>query len=428
MKKRLIMTLFIGVSISSMAQQQYSFSLEEAVTYALENNRSAKNAELDVEAAKKQKWETTSMGLPQISLNADYNHFLKQQVSLIPAEFFGGNPGEFAEVVFGTKQSASATATLNQLLFDGSYLVGLQSAKVFLEISKNAKIKTDLEVRKLVVNAYANVLLAEETIAVLEGNKAILERNVSETQKIVENGFAEEENVEQLQITLANISNSLNNTRRLHTLSIKMFNITLGLPLDEKVALKDNLNNLVLINANSDLLESELIIEENIDYKIAENNKRSQELLLKYEKTKALPTLNAFLNGGYQGYSNEFTFFDRDQKWFGTSLFGLSMNVPIFSSLGRTARTQRAKIEFEKAKTDLTEAEQKIQLQFQAAKSDYQFSIEQYQTLKKNLELAERIEYKNQIKYSEGLASSFDFKTGTNPTLCSSAGIPSIHC
>lgn len=117
------------------------------------------------------------------------------------------------------------------------------------------------------------MLLAEETIAVLEGNKAILERNVSETQKIVENGFAEEENVEQLQITLANISNSLNNTRRLHTLSIKMFNITLGLPLDEKVALKDNLNNLVLINANSDLLESELIIEENIDYKIAENNK-----------------------------------------------------------------------------------------------------------------------------------------------------------
>lgn len=133
---------------------------------------------------------------------------------------------------------------LIQLLFDGSYLVGLQSAKVFLEISKNAKIKTDLEVRKLVVNAYANVLLAEETIAVLEGNKAILERNVSETQKIVENGFAEEENVEQLQITLANISNSLNNTRRLHTLSIKMFNITLGLPLDEKVALKDNLNKL----------------------------------------------------------------------------------------------------------------------------------------------------------------------------------------
>lgn len=81
------------------------------------------------------------MGLPQISLNADYNHFLKQQVSLIPAEFFGGNPGEFAEVVFGTKQSASATATLNQLLFDGSYLVGLQSLRFFLKFQRMLRLK-----------------------------------------------------------------------------------------------------------------------------------------------------------------------------------------------------------------------------------------------------------------------------------------------
>ena len=122
---------FIGLT------QTTQFSLQEAIDYALENNRTAKNAQRDVDAAIKQKWETIATGLPQLDASINYQNFLKQQVSVIPAEFFGGNPGEFAEVIFGTKQNATATATLNQLIFDGSYIVGLQSTKVFLEISKN---------------------------------------------------------------------------------------------------------------------------------------------------------------------------------------------------------------------------------------------------------------------------------------------------
>ena len=168
--KKIIIIIGLLLSYYTNAQENYSFTLQEAIDFALENNRTAKNAAQDIEAAKKQKWETTSTGLPQIEASIDYNNWLKQQVSLIPAEFFGGNSGEFAEIAFGTKQTMNATATVKQLLFDGSYLVGLQSAKVFLEISKNAKEKTDLEVRKAIINAYGNVLLAEESIKILEKN------------------------------------------------------------------------------------------------------------------------------------------------------------------------------------------------------------------------------------------------------------------
>ncbi|HLT54450.1 MAG TPA: TolC family protein, partial [Flavobacteriaceae bacterium] len=147
-----------------------------------------------------------------------------------------------------------------------------------------------------------------------------------------------------------------------------------------------------------------------IDYQIAENDKVSKELLLKLEKSKALPTLNAFLNGGYSGFSDEFTFFDKDQMWFGSSLFGVSLNVPIFSSLGRSASTQRAQINLEKAQADLTEAEQQIKLQMAAAKSDYQLAIEEYENKKLNLNLAERIEQKNQTKFFEGIGSSFELR------------------
>lgn len=433
MIKHLIITLSLIFTANLYAQDvPKTFSLQDAINYALEHNRTAKNAVLNIKAAEKQKWETTATGLPQINAKIVYQNWLKQQVSLLPAaafdntqsvidvvnDYFDANqnnfdvntPEGFVPLRFGTKQSVNATATLTQLLFDGSYLVGLQSAKVFLEISKNAKEKTDLEVRKAVINAYGNVLLAEENIQILERNKAVLQKNLDETTKIYENGLEEEESVEQLQITLAEIESNLNHTMRLKTLGYQMLNITLGLDINNIIVLSDNLDSLSLSNIDLELISNDNDVKNTIDYKIAANDTRSKELLLKLQKSKALPTLSAFVNGGYNGNNDKFKFLDKDQQWFGSSLFGVTMNIPIFSSLGRSAATQRAKIDLEKSQNDLTEVEQKLQLQIAQAKSNYQFAIEDYENKKKSLALAERIERKNQTKFFEGIATSFDLR------------------
>jgi len=411
MKQLLIMIIMLLSCFNSFSQENISsFSLNEAIEYALKNNRTAKNAQLDIEAAEKQKWETTTIGLPQISAKVDYQNFLKQQISLIPAEFFGGAEGDFAEVTFGTKQNINATAKLDQLIFDGSYLVGLQSAKVFLEISKNAKEKTDLEIRKSVINAYGNVLLSEESIKITENNKIVLEKNLNETLKIYENGLTEEENVEQLQITLLQLENNLNNAIRLRDIAYKMLNITMGLELSKNTSLTDNLEILASQNIKLELLDANDDVENNIDFKIATNDRKSKELLLKLEKSKALPRLSAFINGGYTGNNNEFNFLQNNQQWFGSSLVGISLDVPIFSSFGRSAASQRAKINLKKAEYQLTETEQQLKFQVASAKSNYQFAIEAYRTNKQNLALAERIEQKNQIKFFEGISSSFDLR------------------
>lgn len=409
-KPHILLLCFI-FTISALAQEgPKAFSLQEAIDFAIENNRTSKNAALDIEAAEKQKWETTATGLPQISAKIDYQNWLKQQVSLIPAEFFGGQPGQFAEVEFGTKQTLNATVTLNQKIFDGSYLVGLQSAKVFLEISKNAKEKTDLEIRKSVINAYGNVLLAEESVRILERNIDVLQKNLDETTKIYENGLEEEESVEQLRITLSQIQSQLNNTERLKTLGYQMLNITVGLDINNDTSLTDNLTSLSAANIDLGLLNSSEDVKNTVDYRIAANDTRSQELLLKLEKSKALPTIDAFINGGYSGNGDNFDFLKKEQQWFGSSLIGVSMNIPIFSSLGRSAATQRAKINLEKSKNDLKETEQKIMLQIKQAKSNYQFAIEDYEIKKENLQLAERIEQKNQTKFFEGIATSFELR------------------
>jgi outer membrane protein TolC len=189
-----------------------------------------------------------------------------------------------------------------------------------------------------------------------------------------------------------------------------MFNITLGIDLNAPTKLTDTLQILADQNVDLNLLEIEDNVANNIDYQIAENEKLSKELLVKLEKSKALPTVSAFLNGGYQSFGNEFTFLDSDNQWNGFSTFGINLKVPIFSSLGRTAKTQRAQIDLDKANESLAEIEQQLSLQIATAKSNYQFAIEDYAVKQDNLKLAERIESKNETKFFEGIGSSFDLR------------------
>lgn len=390
-------------------QDNYAFTLEEAISHALQNNYQAINASRDIDAAKKKKWETTTIGLPQLDANVNYQNNFVLQKSVVPAEFFGGNPGEFQEIEFGTKHNMTANATLSQLIFDGSYLVGLQSAKVYLQISENAKEKTDLEIREIVTNAYGNVLLANESVKVLEENKKSLDQTLFETEETYKNGLIEEENVEQLQITSSQINSSLSNAKRRSEIALNMLKLVLGIDIEKNLTLKDNLDNLAKQNIDLNAMSSEFNVQENIDYKIGANTLESNRLLVKLEKSKALPSLGANVNFGYNTFGNEFTMFNSDQKWFNYSNLGVALNIPIFSSLGRSARTQQAKIAYEQSKTKLKETEQQLLLQYQTAKNDYEYSVELYAVSKENLSLAERIEHKQSIKFKEGISSSFEY-------------------
>lgn len=410
MRTLIICLLLVSPWLGQGQENDNSFSLDEAIAHALENNYSAINASRDMVDAQKQKWETIATGLPQISGAISYQNQLKQPVSQIPAEFFGGEEGTFQEVVFGQAQTATATATLKQQIFDGSYIVGVQATKAFLSYSRNNKEKTDLEVRKAVVEAYGNVLLAQESVLISENNKATLEKNLYETKRIYENGLGDEESVDQLQITLSSVDNQLKNAKRLEKITLQMLNLMMGLPVQNPTLLTENLDNLTQKQINLGLLDTEFKMENNVDYKLANNLNEQRFYELKLAKSRALPSLNAFVNYGGNSFSDSFNFLSSGQEWFGQSILGFDLNIPIFSSLGRSATTQRAKIALDKAKTQLTEAQEQIRLQLESSKSDYILAIEEYDTSKQNLKLAERIENKNQIKYSEGLATSFELR------------------
>lgn len=329
---------------------------------------------------------------------------------MLPGELAGGEPGTYLPVTFGTKQNANAVATLNQLIFDGSYLVGLKAAKTFLKYSENYNEKVRLEVRKGVINAYGSVLLSEELVAIFEKNKTNLENNLFETRKIFENGLAEEESVEQLEITLLDIETQLSNAKRSRKIAKQMFNLSLGIDVDTPITLKDDLDKLADANISLALLDNSINFEENVDFKIANNLVQQRFFENRLEKSKALPTLSAFINYGTSANSEDFTFFNGDQKWYQSSVLGVSLNIPIFSSGMRSAATHRTRIALDQAKTDLENTKQEIKLDLTTAQSNYQFAIENYENSKKNLRLAERIENKNQVKFTEGLSTSFDLR------------------
>ncbi|WP_366186211.1 TolC family protein [Flavobacterium ovatum] len=412
-KKNILLTSILIIASIANAQETgktYSYSLEQAIIHALEHNYSVINSGRDIEVARQKKWETTAAGLPQINGTVDYsNNFSLQQQGVTGGGPFGGDEGTISTFAFGTKHNMNAAATLSQLLFDGSYIVALQASKTYLQYYENAKIKTDIEVKEMVINAYGNVLLAQESIAILNKNKNTLSKTLSDTKETFKNGLIEEENVEQLQITLASVNSNLNNTTRLLDIAYKMLKITLGIEINDQLIVTDKLENLTSTSMGVALTLDQFNSNDNIDYQIATNFQKQRELEYKLERSKSLPTLAANVNFGYNSFANEFNFFSSNQKWLNYSNLGVRLSVPIFSSFAFRAKTQQAKIAVEQAKTQLNETDQKLKLQYANAKSEFDFGVEELATAKNNLALAERIEKKQQIKFKEGLSSSFDF-------------------
>jgi outer membrane protein TolC len=412
--------------------EKLDFSLEDAINYAQLNNASLKSADLQIKAAEAIKWETISTGLPKINASINYSNWIKQQVSLIPAAAFD-NTQSIIDVVnnyfdvnqtnnninqaegliplrFGTKQSLDGNISLTQLVFDGTYFVGLKSVQIYVDIEEGIRNKTSVELKKSTIESYGNVLLAKESVNIINKNIKIVENTLNEVIKIYENGLTEEENVEQLQITLSGLQSNLKNSLLQEKLASQLLNLILGLEINQEINLTDNFESLIDKNINLSLISENSNIKKSADYIIKNNEKTSKELLIFYEKTKLLPTINAFINAGYSGYSDSFNFTDKNQKWYGSTIFGLKMDIPILSSGEQLSKITRAKIELEKSNLQLSELEKKLSIEINLAKGNYQFAIEDYLNKKRNLELAERIERKNQVKFSEGIASSFDLR------------------
>lgn len=428
--------LFFMLCFSVLSWAQETLSLQEAINYALENNYNVKSAALDIDVAQQKVRETIAIGLPQISGNVNYDYYIKQPVSILPdfisPAVIGTNQalgliseqeanqalqnltGSTQAVTFGTKHNFSAGATLEQLIFSGSYLVGLQSAKAFKEISILGKEKTESQIKEAVINAYTGVLVADENIKILQKNVKVTNRNLFEIEEIYKAGFAEEQSVDQLKYSKMQLVTSLNYAQRQKGIAENVLKYIIGLDQTINIELKSSIEQLM----DEDLALSKDInaqeLQKHIDYRLAENQVKTGELQVKYEKTFALPTLSAFLSHTYNEAGNEFVLFNDDKTSFQTTLLGVRMNIPIFSSFARSAKTQQAELKLQQAELTLQNAQDKLLQEAQKAQLEYQNAYDNYETAKELVDLSQSIYDKEKIKFFEGISTSTELATAEN--------------
>ena len=407
--RKLLLVLFIS-NICYSQSEVVSLSIEDAVKYGIENNRNLKNAEREIQMAYQERWKTIAIGLPNVSLDLNYLNNLELPTSLIPAEFFGGNKGDFSEIQFGTEQTAIGSVRMEQLLFDGSWLVGLEYSKIFLATSENFYEKTLLEVREGIVKLYSLVATLNEGISLLENNLENFKKDLNEVNELYKNGFQEEENVEQIRITLAQAELSLLQAIKTRDNQINLLKLVLGININDELVLVTSLddfigNNVVFGNSFEDF-----DTDKNVDIKISQNMFDTKRIEYKLEKSKQLPKISGFVSGTYTGYNNEFNFTDKSQSWFGSSVVGVNLEIPLFNANRMNVSSQKAKIAMEQARANLEEHEVKTQAEVIQKLNDYQLANKSLSVKEQNMNLAISIEDKNSIKFFEGLVSSFELR------------------
>ena len=408
MKKILLFIVFTSYGFSQ--GEITSLSLDDAVEYGIENNRRLQNAERDVQIAYKQRWETIAIGLPNVTLDLNYLNYLELPTSLIPAEFFGGQKGDFSEIQFGTEQSAIGSVKLEQLLFDGSWIVGLEYSKIYLKISENLYEKTLLEVRESTVKLYSLVVTLDEGIILLKETLENFKKDLFEVTELYKNGFEEVENVEQIKITIAQAELSLLQAKKTRDNQLNLLKLVLGINLEDTIILSTSIDDFIAENIIFSNSFDEFNTNKNIDVKISQNNFDTKRIEYKLEKSKKLPKVSGFISGTYTGYNNEFDFTNKSQNWFGSSVLGINLEIPVFNAFKLNTSSQRAKIAMNQAMTNLEEQEERVKAQVQQKLKEYQLAIQTLSVSEQNMNLSMSIEEKNSIKFFEGIVSSFELR------------------
>ncbi|HKK62742.1 MAG TPA: TolC family protein [Bacteroidales bacterium] len=403
----ILMGIFTLSTGHTQDQEQTSgFSINQAVEYAVANNLNAQNARLDVTSAQKRIWETAATGLPQVNASANYNNNLSLATTLIP-DFFN-DPTQKIEVQFGTKHYAAAGVSASQLIFSGEYFIGLQTAKLYREFSmKNQKL-TEQQVKESVIQGYYLVLLARNSLRAIKGNLQNMKATYNETNELYKAGFVEENEVDQIKITLIDLENAVSSMKRQHVAAKSLLKYQMGVNLEEKIMLTDSLPDLVSALEYQALISRELKISQNINYRILSDQEKLAQMDMKAKRAEFLPSLSAFFSLDYTAQRDEFSLFDTDEDWFEASAIGVSFNMPIFSSGQRAAGLAQKKIEHQKAVNNKEFAAEGLKVDFMQAKYDLANAFEQYNREKKNMALAEKIITNTQYKYNEGVASSLE--------------------
>jgi len=382
---------------------ELSLTLKDAQDYAIKSNKMVTAARMDVLASKEALWETISNGLPQINATGSFTDNLKLVTTLLPGDFFG-QPGTKVPVRFGSQFTSGATFQATTLIFNAPYLIGVETSKLARKLSEHNLMRTELDTKESVSITYFLILVSERSLQIVESNLANLNETLKATKAMLAAGMAEQTDVDQMMANLKMVENTKSQLERTIELNYNMLRFQLGVPADSKIILKETLETIESqINIEA-LLSKEFDYRQNVNYILSEDQERLSLLALKSQKATVLPSLTGFYNYGVNGMGDKIS----DLRWFKSSMTGLQLSFPIFSSGHRYAGIRKAQINLEKARTTKDMVTEQLLIQEKQLRYNLINANMQYKTQKENVELSKKVYESMENKYRHGMASSIE--------------------
>jgi len=391
------------------AQGPLSISLQQAMDLAAKQSYTVQNSALEAEKALHKVREITALGLPQINGEGSITNYPNVPKQLIPNFFSAPGQGpEFIAAQFGLPWNVTGGLSLNQLLFDGSYFVGLKASKELAEQGRINLEQTEADARNQAAKAYYGVLAAQEGQRLAGESIPLLETSQREMQAMVEAGFMENTDVDRITIQLDQARTQQRNFVQQEKVGRMLLALALGTPQGTPITLTDELRTIIDDANESAISEQEIATGDHVDMRIAENYVRLQQLNWKNERAKALPKLSGFAN--HQQIWNGPRFDPGGAyPFFPSTLWGLQLNVPIFSSGSRYQVVKQAKINLEQSEVNRVATEQKLIADAEQARGQARTAYENFLTEERGMELSRTIMERTRTKFNNGAGSSFEF-------------------
>lgn len=411
-KAAMLALAILGTAVGALAQGPVRLSLQQAVDLAAKQSYQVQNSELEAEKARKRITEITAIGLPQISASGGLMNYIDVPTQVVP-NFFGSDP-EFIQLQFGVPWSANGGVQLDQLIFDGSYLVGLQAAKEARKMADEELERNIKDARIQAAKAYFAVLAADEGTRLLGETVPVLEKSLRDSEVMLANGFMEETDVDRIRIELANVRDQQLIFQRQGEVARNYLRFVLGLAMGTPLELTDDLEQLLMDPAEMALAAEPFERARHIDQRIAETYIRASSLELKNARAAYLPSLRGFFSYQEQWNANTFEPINGPIPWFPATLWGVQLNVPIFSSGMRGSKVQQMKLQLQQAEVNRDLTAHRLELEAEQRRNDVLTAQELYKNERDRMDLSRRVFDRTSLKFTEGMSSSFELTQEQN--------------
>lgn len=399
MRTKQIVIIFLGLLLFGRvsARERLTLDLEAAKEHALNFNRTIKNSGLSVDQSQEKLWETIAVGLPQVNAGADYTNALGAEISI-----------QFDENMPATKIPIKPTSNFNlqvgQLIFSGSYLIGIQTAKLARQLSEKSLKKTEQEVVSQVVEGYYLVLISEESVNILRNNTENLQEVYRKTEPLVRVGMMEKVELDQLSVQVNSLLNAVRSAERQSELAKNLLRVQLGVPAETELELTQSLSDFIDDDELTMGFNPAFEPEQNVDFQLLKVQEEMTEKMITMQQASYLPTVTGFYN-----YTEKILkpAFDMSPK----HLVGLQMNIPVFSSGERRSKVRQAKIDLETTRNSKALLEEQLDIQYKQLQFNLASALESYQTQKKNVEVSREVYQNLRRKYEQGMISGLELTT-----------------